>query len=76
MIRVATTTLSPAATDAANRLSLCLALVEAAGFTPCFATSYIDDDGDAFGFSSELGGVGAYTHPAHAVTLFADGTLR
>lgn len=75
MTRATTTTLRPDATADVNRLAFCLGLVEAAGYTPCFATSYVDDDGTAFAFSDEIDGAGAYSHPVHSVTLHADGRL-
>jgi hypothetical protein len=75
MTRVSTTVLSPDASDVSNRLSFCLGVVEAAGYTPCFATSYVDDDGTAFAFSAEIDGSGPYAYPAYSVTLHADGRL-
>lgn len=74
MIRTDTTTLSPDASEEVNRLRLVLGMVEAAGFTPCFATSYFSN-GVAFAFSEEMAGFGTDRSPAHSVTLHADGRL-
>jgi hypothetical protein len=74
MIRTDTTTLSHHASAEVNRLRLVLGMVEAAGFTPCFKTSFASN-GVAFAFSEEMAGFGTERNPAHSVTLHADGRV-